>query len=105
MVEPLVERVPLDTDSDGVIRVGGTRVTLDTVVSAFDTGATPEEIAQDFSVLRLDDIYAVLTYTLRHRAEVEMYLVKRRAQAEILREDWKAHSPQASLRQRFLARL
>lgn len=36
--------VPLDTDRDGVFRVGGTRVTLDTVVGAFTDGATPEEI-------------------------------------------------------------
>jgi hypothetical protein len=37
--------VPLATDKDGVVRVGGTRVTLDTVIGAFDEGATPEEMA------------------------------------------------------------
>ena len=36
------ERVPIQTDADGVIRVGGTRITLDTVVAAFDAGATAE---------------------------------------------------------------
>jgi uncharacterized protein (DUF433 family) len=40
------ERVPIHTDIDGMIRVGGTRVTLDTLVAAFDAGATAEEIAQ-----------------------------------------------------------
>jgi hypothetical protein len=30
-----VETVPLSYDADGVIRVGNTRVTLDTVVEAF----------------------------------------------------------------------
>mgnify|MGYP001771000444 CR=1 FL=1 len=38
------ETVPLTTDADGVIRVGKTRVTLDTGVSTFLDGATAEEI-------------------------------------------------------------
>jgi uncharacterized protein (DUF433 family) len=66
-----VEPIPLSTDANGVIRVAGTRVTLETVVGAFETGATPEEIAQDFPVLRLDDIYAVVTYYLRHRQRLK----------------------------------
>ena len=40
------EPIPLRMDSDGVVRVGKTRVTLDTVVAAFVEGATAEEIAQ-----------------------------------------------------------
>ncbi len=35
-----VELIPLEVDADGVVRVGGTRVTLDAVVAAFDEGAT-----------------------------------------------------------------
>jgi Protein of unknown function (DUF433) len=42
------EPVPVATDVDGVVRVGGTRVTLDTIVAAFHDGATPEEIAQQY---------------------------------------------------------
>jgi Protein of unknown function (DUF433) len=37
---------PLTTGSDGVVRVTGTRVPLETIVTAFDGGATAEEIAQ-----------------------------------------------------------
>jgi hypothetical protein len=33
--------VPLSTDRAGVLRVAGTRVSLDSVVYAFDEGATP----------------------------------------------------------------
>lgn len=100
-----VEPIPLSTDANGVIRVAETRVTLETVVGAFETGATPEEIAQDFPVLRLDDIYAVITYYLRHRQEVEAYLQRRGAQAEQIRREIESHSPQAGLRERLLARL
>jgi hypothetical protein len=32
-----IERVPIHTDADGVVRVAGTRVTLDTIVAAFDS--------------------------------------------------------------------
>lgn len=100
-----VEPIPISTNADGVIRVAGTRVTLDTVIDTFMTGASPEEIAQDFPVLRLDDIYAVLTYYLRHRAEVDAYLRERRTRAEALRREIEAHSPQTGLRDRLLARL
>ena len=45
--------VPLDADGDGVIRVRGTRITLDTVVEAFRHGATAEEITQQYPTLSL----------------------------------------------------
>lgn len=100
-----VEPIPLSTDADGVIRVAGTRITLDTVIDTFMTGASPEEIAEDFPVLRLDDVYAVITYYLRHRDEVDAYLRDRRTRAEVLRREIEAHSPQTGLRDRLLARL
>jgi len=43
-----VEPIPLKVDSDGVVRVGGTRVTLDTIVTAFNNGATAEEIVHQY---------------------------------------------------------
>ena len=100
-----MEPIPLSTVADGVIRIEGTRVTLDTVIDTFLTGASPEEIAQDFPVLRLDDIYAMITYYLRHRDEVDAYLRKRRSRAEALRREIEAQSPQTGLRGRLLARL
>jgi hypothetical protein len=35
-----VFEIPIETDADGVIRVAGTRVTMDTLVAAFNEGAT-----------------------------------------------------------------
>jgi uncharacterized protein (DUF433 family) len=100
-----VEPIPLSTDAGGVIRIAGTRITLDTLVDNFMTGASPEEVAQDFPVLRLDDIYAVFTYYLRHRAEMDAYLQGRRARAEAIRQEVEVRSPQTGLRDRLLARL
>jgi len=57
------EPVPLLSDPRGVVRVGSTRVTLDTVVAAFATGATAEEIAHQYPSVELADIYAVITST------------------------------------------
>ena len=61
------EPVPFTVDSDGVARVGKTRVTLDTVVAAFLEGATAEEIVQQYPTVDLADIYSVIGYFLRRR--------------------------------------
>ena len=79
------EPIPLTVDSEGVILVGKTRVTLDTVVAAFLEGATAEEITQEYPSLNLADIYAVIGYYLRRRPEVEAYLKQRQKQAEGVR--------------------
>jgi uncharacterized protein (DUF433 family) len=100
----ILERVPVHTDADGVVRVAGTRVTLDTVIGAFETGATAEEIAQQYSSVPLVDIYSVITYYLRHKAEVDVYLSTRKAQAERVREEVERRFPSAGLRERLLAR-
>ncbi len=42
----------LSRDADDVIRVGGTRVTLDTVVGAYRDGASAEEICAAVSLAR-----------------------------------------------------
>jgi uncharacterized protein (DUF433 family) len=98
------EPVLLNTDQDGVIRVGGSRLTLETVVSFFDAGATPEEICDDFPGLELADAYAVVTYALRHRDEVDKYLAGRRQQAEAIRREVESSAANHSLRERLLAR-
>ena len=53
-----IEQVPIHTGADGVVRVAGTRVTLDTIVAAFDAGATAEEIARQYSSAPLPDVCA-----------------------------------------------
>ena len=68
---------PLFTDEDGVVRVGGTRIRLDTVVYAFNQGASAEEILQQYPSLALADIYATITYYLQHRTAVDDYLKER----------------------------
>ena len=58
--------VPLRTDEQGVMRVGKTRVPLDTVVYAFNQGSSPEEIVMSYPSLELGDVYAVVNYYLHN---------------------------------------
>jgi uncharacterized protein (DUF433 family) len=83
---------------------GGTRVTLDTIVDAFETGATAEEIAQQYPTVPLVDVYSVITYFLRHKPEVDAYLKEREALAERVREEAERRFPAAGIRERLLAR-
>src|SRR5688572_8760188 len=96
--------VPLSMDEAGVLRLTGTRVSLDSVVHAFDEGATPEEIAQAFTTLDLAAIYSVLGYYLQNRAEVEQYLEQRRVQRDGLRKEIESRFSPHGLRERLLAR-
>ena len=98
------EQIPLRVDADGVVRVGGTRVTLDTVIAAFRDGATSEEIAQQYPSLRLADVYAVLGFYLRKRREVDTYLHGRQQQAEDVRRENEARFDPQGVRDRLLAR-
>ena len=99
-----MERVPIHTDADGVVRVVGTRGTLDTIVAAFDTGATAQEIAQQYSSVLLADVYSVIAYYLRHKAEVAAYLQRREEQAAAVREEVERRFPPSGIRERLLAR-
>jgi len=65
--------IPLKTDMDGVVRVGNTRVTLDTVVAAFKEGATAEEIVYQYPSVLLADVYAVIGYYLQQQPEVNTF--------------------------------
>jgi uncharacterized protein (DUF433 family) len=100
----VVERVPIHTDADGVVRVARTRVTLDTIVDAFETGASAEEIAQQYPSVPLVDVYSVITYYLRHKPEVDAYLKEREALAERVHEEVERRFPSAGIRERLLAR-
>jgi uncharacterized protein (DUF433 family) len=100
----MAESAPLQANEDGVILVGGTRVTLDTVVAVFNQGATAEEIAYRYPSLNLADVYATITFYLKHQSEVEAYLQQRRQQAQEIRAMNQARFDPQGLRDRLLAR-
>jgi uncharacterized protein (DUF433 family) len=101
-IEP--DTVPLRTNADGVVLVGKTRVPIDTVVYFFNEGATAELIAHKFPTLDLADVYAVISYYLRHRLAVDEYLRQREEHGAAIRRENEARFSQVGLRERLLAR-
>lgn len=106
MVEttPIVERVPIARDQDGVIRISETRVPLETVIDAFRDGATPEEIALAYTSLSLADVYQVIAYYQRNRETVEEYLSQVRVAEDDARKTIEVRWTQVRIRERLLAR-
>ena len=98
------ESPPLTTDEAGVIRIGGTRVSLDSLVFAFLDGSAPEEIAQQYPTLELADVYAAVAYYLNHRDEVASYLRDRQTQRDQIRKEVEARFDPRGIRDRLLAR-
>ncbi len=88
----------------GVLRIGKTRVSLDSVIIAFNSGATPEQIIQDFDTLTLAEIYAAISYYLNNREEVNSYLAKREKRNKELRKINDERFNHQGLRTRLLAR-
>ena len=95
---------PLRQDADGVLRVGATRVTLDTVVMAFDMGATAEEIVQRYPSIDVASVYEVIAYVLRHRASVDEYLSERQKIVAETKIEIEKRFPADGIRTRLLAR-
>jgi uncharacterized protein (DUF433 family)/flavin-binding protein dodecin len=91
-------------DTEGVMRVGRTRVALDTVITAFRLGSSAEEIAEQYPSLRLADVYHILGYYLQHRNEVDAYLAEREREAGWLRERIETDFEPTGMRERLLAR-
>ena len=84
------ETAPLSIDNDGVARVAGTRVRLDTIVGAYRMGATAESIAQGYPSVKLGEVYAVIAYYIRHRADIDTYIHSRELEADRVRREFEA---------------
>jgi uncharacterized protein (DUF433 family) len=96
--------LPLRADEHGVMRVGQTRVRLDSVLTTWKQGATPEQIVENFDTLSLADVYSVIGFYLNHTSEVEAYLEKNKVAGEKLKLENEQRFPQTGLRERLLAR-
>ncbi|HEY9770805.1 MAG TPA: DUF433 domain-containing protein [Coleofasciculaceae cyanobacterium] len=77
----IAAELPLETNADGLVQVGKTRVTLDTVVTVFKQGTTAEEIVYRYPSLKIADVYATIAFYLNNQQEVEAYLQQRQKQA------------------------
>ena len=99
------EPLTLRTDAAGVVRVGDTRVSLDTVIRGYLEGSIPEEIVEQFPSLQVADVYAAIGYYLKHKDQVDEYLVWRRQQREKVKQENETRANPFGLRERLSARM
>ncbi|MBY0503825.1 MAG: hypothetical protein K2X03_07940 [Bryobacteraceae bacterium] len=72
---------------DGGYYLANSRVSLDSVVTAFQNGAAPESILRSFPTIgSLVKVYGAVTFYLEHQNEVDRYLHEQDALAEALRD-------------------
>lgn len=74
------------TDEHGALRVGGTRVSLDSVVYAFRQGHSAETICDQYPALSLEEVYGAIAYYLGNREEVQQYLERQEKLWDVMRE-------------------
>ena len=74
-----VQTVPFTQTTEGVIRITGTRVSLDTILHHYQRGASPEEITNRFPTVSLGQVHAVLAYYLSYQVELDAYLKEQEA--------------------------
>jgi uncharacterized protein (DUF433 family) len=99
------ETPPIREDESGALRIGASKVLLDVVLHEYNAGAAPEQIVQSFPSVTLADVYFVIAYYLRHRAQMDAYLGRRQQEAAELRKVIEAEQPPAEgTRARLLAR-
>lgn len=70
----------------GGLYVAGTRISLDSVVTEYQRGASPEGILRSFPLIgSLERVYGAITYYLAHKQEVDTHLEEQRALCDKLR--------------------
>lgn len=67
------------TDEHGVMRVGQSRVMLDSIIASFHEGHSAETIGQQYPAVTLEEIYGAIAFYLGHRQQVDEYLARQDA--------------------------
>ena len=91
----------IHTDEHGVLRVGQTRVMLDSVIASFEQGHSAETIQQQYPALSLEEVYGAIAWYLANPTEVTQYLQQQ--QAVWARWHAKAAAQPSAVRQRLRA--
>ncbi|MEX0701862.1 MAG: DUF433 domain-containing protein [Planctomycetales bacterium] len=74
------------TDAGG-LRVVGTRVGLESVVYAWRSGETPEQIVANYPALSVEQVHGALAFYFRNREVIDCYMVELEALFEKLRRE------------------
>jgi uncharacterized protein (DUF433 family) len=74
--------------------VAGKRISLDSIVYAFQRGAAPESILRSFPLLTLEEVYGAITYYLAHQEQIDAYLQEEEAEFEKMRQASREEHPE-----------
>jgi len=85
------------------IRIKGTRVGIETILSEYLDGRIPEEVALRYPSVSLEQVYATITYYLHNRSEIEAYLEKGRSYEEQMWLAQQQNPPEVVKRLRLIA--
>jgi len=96
---------PLIQEDNGTVRFVGSRITLDTILGAYQRGDTLAEIQEGFPTLSMRQIVGAIAYYLEHEAQVEAYLAWRNAEAESLRREIENRQDTVGFRERLRERI
>ena len=103
IIEP--KEKPVTKGEGGVLRVGNTRVSLDSLVYAFNEGAAAEEIVYRYPSINLMQAYAAITYYLQNKPQIDAYIKEREKEREVIKAEIETQFPTASIRERLLSRI
>lgn len=102
------QTLPLRLTEDGTIRIGNSRVSLESIVYHYKLGASAEQIAQKFPSLDLADIYVTFSYIINNKEEVEEYLNQQESEGNAIQakieSDPQYQKTMSDIRARILAR-
>lgn len=85
------------------IRIKGTRIGIETILYEYlDRGFTPEEIAQTYSSLTLEQVYATILYYLQNKDEIGTYMQNWKEHGDKMREQQRLNPPPVSEKLRQL---
>lgn len=91
-------------DEGGGLKVANSRVSLDSVVYAFNRGEDAAEIQRNFDTLTLAEVHAAISYYLHYKAKVDKYLEEQDALFERLRAESNARPEVRQMRDKIYAR-
>lgn len=95
---------PVRLDEGGGLKVGKTRVSLDSVVYAFNRGEDAVEIQRNFDTLSLAEIHSAIAYYLHNKAKVDAYLERQLVRFDKMKAEHEAKYPPNITREMLLAR-
>lgn len=78
---------------DGGYWITGKRISLASLVYAFNDGAAPESILRSFPLLSLEEIYGAIAFYLSNKKDIDAYLSAREAEFEKQREQERETDP------------